>query len=655
MSSISTFLDNISSAKYGDDVRDSIIGALQQCYADATGNPESVAGVIEDYRLSKDGISTAVESLTGIFNEYSDSGTIFQSAANTTSIDVPNSPSGTNNYVVMANLTLSPGNWLIIYGGQWNVNATGHRWMCLNLQGTGTPTGSRWIIDLVGSSIASVQDIRPMPYTIEEETTFYLWGWQNSGAALTCWPILAAIKIKGIDNSEDASKSLLSGVSWELGSINDDGTLISADTRIRTADYIDISRGRTITFKVADEYKYDYEVYTFDKTRANEQGGGTWVVEERTVTFSDNAQYLKLIIAANDDSTVDLSISSKLSVRYKNLPMNTLLEQVVTNTSDIEDIKNNLTTNETTLTTLSEQITTNTTDIAELKDRADEIDTFTNDLSLGVDFETGLARLYVNDEPIGEAVRVADEERMQTLVDDWLDSHPEATTTVQDGSITEVKLASEVSSKFTDLHDEILSKNAERIQEIAVERSRIDALSTLPEGTSILDAEVMDIRLGADDVTYGSAGTAVRTQVTNLQNQIANLTTQFNGFFEHGYWTPHLYDYTTMLRDMGVNKGQYIRIGRFVIYWLNSNECNFSNVSTMVQIRNFSRFEYDYVFIIGGTFYSAGISANSGGNVAIQAVTDALYPRPNLTSSSWVTAASPGWTTFSAYGFLFNE
>ncbi len=47
MSLIQTLLDNILSAVYGEEVRGSIHDAINQCYKDATGNPESVAAVVE--------------------------------------------------------------------------------------------------------------------------------------------------------------------------------------------------------------------------------------------------------------------------------------------------------------------------------------------------------------------------------------------------------------------------------------------------------------------------------------------------------------------------------------------------------------------------------------------------------------------------------
>lgn len=61
----------------------------------------------------------------------------------------------------------------------------------------------------------------------------------------------------------------------------------------------------------------------------------------------------------------------------------------------------------------------------------------------------------------------------------------------------------------------IATEKAERKTEIAVERARIDAFVSLQEGSTTGDAELMDIRIGADGTTYNSAGTAVREQFVN--------------------------------------------------------------------------------------------------------------------------------------------
>ena len=56
--------------------------------------------------------------------------------------------------------------------------------------------------------------------------------------------------------------------------------------------------------------------------------------------------------------------------------------------------------------------------------------------------------------------------------------------------------------------------------EINVERNRINSISSLSEGSTTGDAELIDIRTGADGTTYSNAGTAVREQVKDLSSQI---------------------------------------------------------------------------------------------------------------------------------------
>ena len=74
-------------------------------------------------------------------------------------------------------------------------------------------------------------------------------------------------------------------------------------------------------------------------------------------------------------------------------------------------------------------------------------------------------------------------------------------------------ITTEERNKLTSLnnYDDTSIKN-----DIQVQKTRIDSLTTLTEGSTTGDAELIDGRTGADGVTYTNIGNAIRTQCGNL-------------------------------------------------------------------------------------------------------------------------------------------
>lgn len=79
-------------------------------------------------------------------------------------------------------------------------------------------------------------------------------------------------------------------------------------------------------------------------------------------------------------------------------------------------------------------------------------------------------------------------------------------------------------------------------EELDIERKRIDNIAKLPSGSTQGDAELTDIRVGADGTVYESAGKAVREQFKKVHNTI-RVTTK--GTDLNDYTTPGIYYFSS--------------------------------------------------------------------------------------------------------------
>ena len=91
MAKIQELLDNLLHKKLGRDVRQSIHDSIEQCYKDATGHPESVAGVIEENKSMQKQLDSNINTINGRID------TILTGTVNTTKLVTVHSATIRNN------------------------------------------------------------------------------------------------------------------------------------------------------------------------------------------------------------------------------------------------------------------------------------------------------------------------------------------------------------------------------------------------------------------------------------------------------------------------------------------------------------------------------------------------------------------------------
>ena len=102
--------------------------------------------------------------------------------------------------------------------------------------------------------------------------------------------------------------------------------------------------------------------------------------------------------------------------------------------------------------------------------------------------------------------------------------------------------------------------------DLIVERKRIDSFTRLAQGSTTGDAELIDGRVGVDGVTYSNLGTAIRTQIKNINNIFEIKTNLFNkstvslGYLNQGNV---VLDTNFFVSDfIEVNKGDVIKFSK---------------------------------------------------------------------------------------------
>ena len=105
--------------------------------------------------------------------------------------------------------------------------------------------------------------------------------------------------------------------------------------------------------------------------------------------------------------------------------------------------------------------------------------------------------------------------------------------TTQTGANTSAIALEKTQRQQADTAETLARENADNLLS-----ARMDTFTQLPSGSTSGDAELIDIRVGADGVTYPTAGDAVRGQVTDLKSELtySEVGNDFIGQLYNGYW-----------------------------------------------------------------------------------------------------------------------
>ena len=181
-----------------------------------------------------------------------------------------------------------------------------------------------------------------------------------------------------------------------------------------------------------------------------------------------------------------------------------------------------------------------------------------------------------------KAVKLSDLTSVTQLIKDYTDEKDtnkvdkiEGKSLLDDTEIERLKGVNnyddtEVKENIAEVKTDVTKLSSQIDENVNLINARMDTFTTLAEGSTTGDAELKDIRVGADGTTYENAGTAVREQISHIYGRTNNMFNYLTATY--GYYIDVANGKALQATKEGYYVSDYIEIEGGEQYYLSANK-----------------------------------------------------------------------------------